>query len=63
MQLKRFAVGTIAVIHGENNVGKSNLLEAMQLFFQLLLVQSVHNTFGKNRRNPPITKDGNCLSE
>ncbi len=54
MQLKRFAVkgfknfqtelsleniGAIAVIHGENNVGKSNLLEAMQLFFQLLLAQ------------------------
>ncbi|WP_069470411.1 AAA family ATPase [Candidatus Marithrix sp. Canyon 246] len=54
MQLKRFAVkgfknfqteivlenlNAIAVIHGENNVGKSNLLEAMQLFFQLLLVQ------------------------
>lgn len=54
MQLKRFAVkgfknfqteivlenlSAIAVIHGENNVGKSNLLEAMQLFFQLLLVQ------------------------
>ncbi len=51
MQIKRFAVkgfknfneevvlddlGKIAVIHGENNVGKSNLLEAMQLFFKLL---------------------------
>jgi AAA15 family ATPase/GTPase len=29
-------MGTICVIHGENNVGKSNVLEAMQLFFQLL---------------------------
>ncbi len=51
MQLKRFSVkgfknfrteivledmGAICVIHGENNVGKSNVLEAMQLFFQLL---------------------------
>jgi predicted ATP-dependent endonuclease of OLD family len=51
MRLKRFSVkgfknfqqeivledmGTICVIHGENNVGKSNVLEAMQLFFQLL---------------------------
>jgi predicted ATPase len=50
MRLKRFAVkgfknfrqeivleemGTICVIHGENNVGKSNVLEAIQLFFQL----------------------------
>lgn len=52
MRIKRFAVsgfknftqevvlddmGEICVIHGENNVGKSNLLEAMQLFFKLLL--------------------------
>ncbi|MEN8220252.1 MAG: AAA family ATPase [Pseudomonadota bacterium] len=29
-------MATICVIHGENNVGKSNVLEAMQLFFQLL---------------------------
>ncbi|HEW99031.1 MAG TPA: hypothetical protein ENF37_10415 [Beggiatoa sp.] len=50
MRLKQFSVkgyknfrqeivledmGTICAIHGENNVGKSNLLEAMQLFFQL----------------------------
>jgi AAA15 family ATPase/GTPase len=50
MQLKRFSVkgfknfrqevvlenmGDICVIHGENNVGKSNVLEAMQLFFTL----------------------------
>ncbi len=49
MQIKRFSVtgyknfqneivlenmGNICVIHGENNVGKSNLLEAMQLFFK-----------------------------
>ncbi len=27
-------MGKICVIHGENNVGKSNLLEAMQLFFK-----------------------------
>jgi AAA15 family ATPase/GTPase len=51
MQLKSFAVkgyknfkqeisleqmGSICVIHGENNVGKSNVLEAMQLFFQIV---------------------------
>lgn len=29
-------LGLINVIHGENNVGKSNLLEAIHLFFQLL---------------------------
>jgi AAA15 family ATPase/GTPase len=48
MQLKRFSVkgfknfhqeiileniGDICVIHGENNIGKSNVLEAMRLFF------------------------------
>jgi len=32
-------MGAICVIHGENNIGKSNVLEAMQLFFQLLKVQ------------------------
>jgi predicted ATPase len=51
MQLKRFSVkgfknfrqevvlenmGDICVIHGENNVGKSNVLEAMRLFFSLI---------------------------
>jgi len=29
-------LGRINVIHGENNVGKSNLLEALDLFFRLL---------------------------
>jgi AAA15 family ATPase/GTPase len=63
MQLKKFSVkgfknfqteltlenmGAIVVIHGENNVGKSNLLESMQLFFQLLLVQ-------KFEQSTPIT--------
>ena len=56
MRIKRFAVsgfknftqevvlddlGEICVIHGENNVGKSNLLEAMLLFFQLLSERSI----------------------
>ncbi len=27
---------SINVFHGENNVGKSNLLEAMELFFRVL---------------------------
>jgi hypothetical protein len=31
-------MGAICVIHGENNIGKSNVLEAIQLFFQLLTV-------------------------
>jgi hypothetical protein len=75
MQLKRFAVkgfknfqteivleniGTIAVIHGENNVGKSNLLEAMQLFFQLLLVpnQSVPISLGQKMRFSELEERG-----
>ncbi len=36
-------MGEICVIHGENNVGKSNLLEAMQLFFGLLSEDSIKN--------------------
>lgn len=51
MQLERFAVkgyknfqrevvmedmGPVCVIHGENNVGKSNLLEAQFLFLQIM---------------------------
>jgi AAA15 family ATPase/GTPase len=32
-------MGEICVVHGDNNIGKSNVLEAMQLFFQLLRVQ------------------------
>ncbi|MDM8566235.1 AAA family ATPase [Candidatus Halobeggiatoa sp. HSG11] len=50
MKLKRFSIkgfknfrqevvlenmGDVCVIHGENNVGKSNVLEAMQLFFSM----------------------------
>lgn len=60
MQVKRFSVKgyknfgseivledmrAICVIHGENNIGKSNLLEAMQLFFQLLCFN--HSWFAK----------------
>jgi AAA15 family ATPase/GTPase len=37
--------GKICVIHGENNIGKSNLFEAMQLFFQLLCFN--HSWFAK----------------
>jgi len=33
-------LGRINVIHGENNVGKSNLLQAMDLFFRLLKLTS-----------------------
>jgi hypothetical protein len=45
-------LGPINVIHGENNVGKSNLLQAMDLFFHLLrgqgamLVQPIPFTLG-----------------
>ena len=46
-----FRIGAIAVIHGENNVGKSNLLEAMPLFFQLLLVQESNQTVHKTLEN------------
>jgi predicted ATPase len=66
MRLKQFSVkgfknfrrqivleemGAICVIHGENNIGKSNVLEAMQLFFQLLAVQhqSKHKTLLLNQ--------------
>jgi len=35
-QLTFGPLGRINVIHGENNVGKSNLLEALDLFFRLL---------------------------
>jgi len=57
MRIKRFTVsgfknftqevvlddlGEICVIHGENNVGKSNLLEAMLLFFKLLQYGKVY---------------------
>jgi AAA15 family ATPase/GTPase len=77
MQLKNFTVkgfknfqtelvlenlGAIAVIHGENNVGKSNVLEAMQLFFQLLRVQepnqTVHKTWGQKLRFSELEEQG-----
>lgn len=43
-------LGEINVIHGDNNVGKSNLLEAMHLFFQLLSEEMTQGTtlFGKD---------------
>jgi len=68
MRLKRFSVkgfknfrqeivledmGTICVIHGENNVGKSNVLEAMQLFFQLFhKIQKAHNELKMTKKIP-----------
>ncbi|HIE01184.1 MAG TPA: hypothetical protein EYP59_13000 [Thiotrichaceae bacterium] len=77
MQLKRLAVkgfknfqtelslenmATIVVIHGENNVGKSNVLEAMQLFFQLLLAQESNQTLpitlGQKMRFSELEKRG-----
>lgn len=35
-EVKLEGLGTVNVIHGANNVGKSNLLQAMQVFFRLL---------------------------
>jgi predicted ATPase len=77
MQIKRLAVkgfknfqtelslenmATIVVIHGENNVGKSNVLEAMQLFFQLLLAQESNQTLpitlGQKMRFSELEKRG-----
>jgi len=43
-------MGAICVIHGENNIGKSNVLEAMQLFFQLLKVQDQDNALVLNQQ-------------
>ncbi len=37
-ELRLDALGRINVLHGDNNVGKSNLLEAIGLFFLLLYV-------------------------
>jgi len=65
MRIKRFAVsgfknftqevvlddmGDICVIHGENNVGKSNLLEAMLLFFKMLQYDKVYEMMGKSKQ-------------
>jgi hypothetical protein len=38
-------LGRINVVHGENNVGKSNLLQAMDLFFRLLGLESTERDF------------------
>jgi ABC-type transport system involved in cytochrome c biogenesis ATPase subunit len=42
-------LGQINVIHGANNVGKSNLLQAMDLYFRVneYISQSGHNVFNK----------------
>lgn len=42
-------LGEICVIHGENNVGKSNLLEAMSLFFKLESELLYENKNSRNR--------------
>jgi len=41
-------MGNLCVIHGNNNIGKSNVLSAMQLFFQLLKMQDEHNSLVLN---------------
>ena len=69
MQLKRFSVkgfknfrqevvlenmGDICVIHGENNVGKSNVLEAMRLLFVLFPIpnsNAIDNLLKQNSFN------------
>ena len=40
-------LGPINVIHGENNTGKSNLLEAIELLFELLGKPSKHTGMGQ----------------
>jgi AAA15 family ATPase/GTPase len=77
MQLKRFSVkgfknirteivlddiGAISVIHGENNVGKSNVLEAMQLFFQLLTL-SERTTWVQQMTSSELEQLGFIASE
>ncbi len=44
-------LGSINVIHGPNNVGKSNLLQAMDLYFRLLDLVSLSPDL-KDRRDP-----------
>ncbi len=66
MKLKRFAVkgfknfrqevvlenmGDVCVIHGENNVGKSNVLEAMRLFFTARHIPNKNNVEQQLRQN------------
>ncbi len=45
-------LGRINVIHGENNVGKSNLLQAMDLYFRLLELE--HSRSTRARVKPPV---------
>lgn len=42
-------LGSINVIHGANNVGKSNLLQAIDLFFRCLTWPSGGMPFGENQ--------------
>jgi predicted ATPase len=74
MQLKRFEVrgfknltstlelddlGSINVIHGDNNVGKSNLLQAMAVFFRALsTVGQMHPPFGTTSERYPLDLQG-----
>lgn len=50
-------LGEINVIHGDNNVGKSNLLEAMHLFFQLLGDDFYGKTAKPLRHSAVVTAD------
>ncbi len=47
-------LGRINVIHGENNVGKSNLLQAMDLYFRLL--ELVAHSHSANHRTRPADR-------
>lgn len=48
-------LGPVNVIHGDNNVGKSNLLEAMHLFFRLLAEDVVGRSLPFSR--PTVLSD------
>jgi hypothetical protein len=48
----------ITLIHGANNIGKSNLLQAMELFFRCLAPPSGHLGFGNGRPLAPEEHQG-----
>jgi hypothetical protein len=47
-------LGPINVIHGANNVGKSNLLQAIELFFRCLRLTNGGVPFGQNTLTPDL---------
>lgn len=72
MQLKRFSIkgfknfrqevvlenmGYICVIHGENNIGKSNVLKAMECFFLILSEYEQYGYDNEGHYYPPVTPE------